>query len=97
MALNSQQINQLLNEARAAGFDTAEVRAIEWMLLDRAAQMDGATRLEMAAQLLPDEDRVPLDTYMSEAATLRTDVIKRGVADLKSLSDEEWERLVNGS
>ncbi len=96
MALNSQQINQLLNEARAAGFDTAEVRAIEWMLLDRAAQLDGATRLEMAAQLLPDEDRAPLDTYMSEAATLRTDVIKRGAADLNGMSDDEWERVVNG-
>ncbi len=57
--------------------------------------MDGATRLEMAALLLPDEDRAPLDTYMSDAAMLRTDVIKRGAADLKSLSDEEWERLVN--
>lgn len=58
--------------------------------------MDGATRLEMAARLLPDEDRAPIDTYMSEAATLRTDVIKRGAADLNSLSDDEWERLVNG-
>ena len=97
MALNSQQINQLLNEARAAGFDTAEVRAIEWMLLDRAAQLDGAARLEMAAQLLPDEDRAPIDTYMSEAATLRTDVIKRGAADLESIPDEEWDGLKNGS
>lgn len=57
--------------------------------------MDGATRLEMAALLLPDEDRAPLDTYMSDAATIRSDVIKRGAADLESVSDEEWERLTN--
>jgi hypothetical protein len=72
------------------------LEAFELYLTDRAAQMDGATRLQMAARLMPDEDSAPIITYIDEAATIRRGVIQRGAADLDSISDDEWERLTNG-
>ena len=95
MALNSQQISQLLNEARAAGLDDDELEALAWSLYDRAAQLDGATRLDMALSLADAPEVEAADTFMVEFASQRKAAIKRGAAAINAISVDEWERLTN--
>lgn len=86
----------MLQQAQQQGLTALEVDALRLYLTDRAAQMDGATRLEMAARLLPEDERAPIDTFVGEMGTIRNAVIARGADDLNSLSNDEWERLTNG-
>lgn len=96
MALTTQQIQSLLNEARAAGLDEDEIRTLEWVLADRAAELDGATRLDMALLLADEAETQAADRFMVESAQHRQDAMRRGLAELDGMTDEEWERLING-
>jgi hypothetical protein len=96
MPLTTQQIQQLLNEARVAGLDEDEITALEWALLDRAAQLDGASRLDIALQLGDENEIAAAETFMSEMQDIRNDAIKRGADEINGISDAEWEGLVNG-
>lgn len=96
MALTLAQIQSLLSEAVAEGLDADEVEALRWVLLDNAAQMDGATRLDMALQLVEEAELQAADTFLVEFADQRQQAIARGAADVQSMSDDEWQRLTNG-
>jgi hypothetical protein len=95
MPLTTQQIQQLLSEARVAGLDDDEITALEWALLDRAAQLDGANRLDIALQLGDDNEIAAAETFMGEMQGIRSDAIKRGANELSTISDDEWESLIN--
>lgn len=96
MALTTAQIQTLLNEARTAGLDADEIEALEWVLIDAAANLDGATRLDLALSLADEPELQAADTFLVEVAAQRRAAITRGVAELNAISDEEWERLING-
>lgn len=82
--------------AQARGLTATEAEALRLYLVDRAAQMDGATRLEMAKRLLPPDEQATIDRFLVEAQALRRQALERGIAELNAMSDEEWERLVDG-
>jgi hypothetical protein len=94
MALNRQQINRLLNEARAEGLDDDELATLEEMLLDRALELKGAERLDMALSLAPEDELQAAETFMSDMNAERVAAMARGAADLNSMSEDEWQRLI---
>lgn len=97
MALTTAQIQALLNDARNAGLDADEIRALEWALVDRAAELDGATRLDMALMLADEREQQAAETFMQDVANQRKEAMQRGVEALNAMTDDEWERLINGS
>lgn len=95
MALTSQQNNQLLNVARVEGLDADELLAVEEVLLDRAAQLDGATRLDMALSLVNEPELHAAETFMIEMSANRAQAMRNGAQELNAMSEDEWERLTN--
>jgi hypothetical protein len=91
--LNLNQIQSLLSEAVAAGLDPDEVEALRWVLVDQAAQLDGAMRLDAALALVDQPELDAAESFMGEIADMRKAAIKRGADDLLSMSDEEWQKL----
>lgn len=96
MALTRDQIIALLNEARTAGLDPDDLEAVEWVLLDQAAELDGATRLDMALALAPQPETDAADRFMVESQQLRREAFDRGITEMKAMTEEEWEMLING-
>lgn len=95
MPLTTQQIQQILTTAQTLGLDADEIAALEWLLLDRAAQLDGANRLDLALQLGDDNEVQAAEDFMGELQRQRGEAIARGTADLNTMSDDEWESLIN--
>jgi hypothetical protein len=94
MALSRQQINQLLDQGRAAGMNATELASMREFLIDRAAEMDGATRLDNALAQLPEADREAAEAFVQDMGAIRGDIMQRGADDVLSMSDEEWEGLI---
>ena len=94
--LNSQQIKQLLSESAVAGLDADELSAVEETLLNRAADLSGAERMDMALSLIDETEARAADRFMVEVAGQRKAAIARGTAALKAMTDKEWEGLING-
>lgn len=95
MALTTQQINQLVDAARADGASVAEIDALREYLIDRAAQMDGATRLDVALAQIDETERATAERFMLEFAQVRGGILARGADAVNGISDDEWERLIN--
>jgi hypothetical protein len=88
-----QQINALLDAAQMDGADATEIATMREYLIDRAAQMDGATRLDAALSQLPDNELEAAEAFMSESAAIRGDIMTRGADTVSAISDDEWEGL----
>jgi len=96
MPLTIQKIQQILSEAQAAGLGADEIAALEWALLDRAAQLDGANRLDIALQLGDTDEIAAAETFMGEMLGIRRDALRRGADEISAITDSEWESLING-
>lgn len=95
MPLTMAQIEDLLQQARESGdLDGDELEALEWFLVDRAAELDGATRLDVALSMLPLDEQQAADTFLSEINTLRRGIVQRGADIVGAIDDAEWERLI---
>jgi hypothetical protein len=88
------QIQQILNRHNQL-LDADELSALEEVLIDRAAQMNGATRLDVALSLAPEDELQAAATFIGEMDTVRRDAMRRGAANLNSIPDDEWEELTN--
>lgn len=96
MALTSQQRQRLLNEARASGMDDDDLATMEWVLADRDAQLDGATRLDLALMLADEAELIAADAFLVEFGEQRKAAVQRGIEAINAMSESEWERLING-
>jgi len=96
--LTQQQLNVFIADARAQGLDESTIEGMVFALLDNAADLGGAERLAMARELLPADEGADegaaVDTFLAEFATLRQTRLAEAAADLNSISDDEWARLI---
>jgi len=92
--LTTAQINSLLQQAQASGASRATLRAMQHYLLDRAADMDGGTRLRVAQELDTAEASDSIDAFLNVAADVRQEIMQRGAASVAKITDDEWQQLV---
>lgn len=93
MALNPQQIQQILSVARALGMDRAELDGLEEELLFRAADLDGVQRVELYLAEIG-ESGAHMEGFIEASTTLGRGLLRRGASALWDVDDDEWERLV---
>lgn len=94
MPLTMAQIASLLKQAFDAGLDEDERQALEWYMIDRAAQLDGATRLDVALSLITGADREAAEIFMQDMQGVREGILQRGAEALNGINDAEWDRLL---
>jgi len=89
------QIDSATAHAKAAGFSDAEVEGVRLALLTRAAMLDGAQKLALAIDMMPDGQAVTVGEFLSAMGNLGRGVMARGAAGLNAISDEEWEQMLD--
>jgi hypothetical protein len=91
--LTPQQIEALLVEAAALGFDGAELDGLRFALLDSVADLAGAERLDLAQQLIDLAESAAMDAFISAFDdTFEQHLAGVGVA-LDAIPDDEWAAL----
>jgi len=89
-------IDAICAQARAMGLSPAAVQGVRAMLLMRAAKPSGADKLKMALRMLPQAQREGTELFLSDIESIGADVLSRSRTELEALSDDEWERMING-
>jgi hypothetical protein len=92
--LTQQQLSALIADARAQGLDEATIEGMTFALLDNAADLDGASRLAMARDLMADAEGAAVDTFVASFAAIRQSRLAQAARDLDGISDDEWARLI---
>lgn len=93
MALSSQQIQQLLSFARANGLSGGELSGIEEFLLYSSLNLDTVQRTDLYLDEI-EGSREHMDGFVETSTTLGRGILKRGAAELRAMSADEWDRLV---
>lgn len=96
MPLTLQQLNDILQQARANGLSEAEVDALAEALTVRMAGQDGAGKLKMTLDLTPPNSKQSMQAFVDDMAALRKDQMQRAADDIMGMSDAEWDAIMNG-
>jgi hypothetical protein len=94
-ALTLQQIDAILEQARQAGLEPAEIEGLRSALLMRTAQPSNVDKLALSVSMLPTSQAASVETFISDLDAMRKQQLASAKADLMSMSDEEWQALVD--
>jgi hypothetical protein len=97
MALTLAQIDALVAHAAALGLDAPAMEGVRYYLLNRAAQLDGAGRFDLAFAQLPKDEAASVSVFLDEMTALRQTVMERGRTAVAALSEDEWNAYHTGS
>ena len=89
------QIESAASHAKLAGLSDAEVEGVRLFLLGRAAQLDGASKLAVAIDLMPSQQAASVGEFLTALGDLGRGIMARGASALNAIDDAEWEQLIN--
>ena len=93
--LTLQQIDAILKQAQLAGMEPAEIEGLRAALLMRAAQPGNTDKLAISINMLPTAQAESVKTFLDDLDVTRKQGLQNAKADLMSMSDAEWQALVN--
>jgi len=94
-ALTLDQINAILEQARLAGLEPAEIEGLRSALLMRAAKPSNVDKLAISVNTLPTAQMESVNAFVGELDAMRKKQLSAAKADLMSMSDDEWQALVD--
>lgn len=74
--------------------DNLDLETLREFLVDRAATMDGATRMEMAIVQQPEDEQRATRRFQREIGDIRAGITERGAVEVLAINDDEWGRLI---
>lgn len=96
MPLTPQQIATLLTQAQAAGLDRVDLDALREGLTMQNADLTPQQRFDLEMMQTPLDTQERVSAFTESFSTLNKQVMSKGKAGLMAMSDEEWERILNG-
>jgi hypothetical protein len=87
-------------DALLAAYETeleaAELGALKEWLVMRSAEPNAQVKLQLAVYSLPETQRQNADQFVAESQAVTAGVMRRGIAEIDAMTDDEWEWMLNG-